>query len=355
MNQYQRPNNRMVIEDDDYYRKPPKSGAKKALIAILIILALAVVGIVVYFVTDISKIWNPDLGFDENAVIFDDEPDPDAADLPAVTFNNPNVQVAAKPADAIDILLIGVDNRNITKFTGRSDVLMVVRVNTKTRELKLVSFMRDTLVAIDGHGNNRINAAYNYGSVELAYHTMAQNFGVRPDHYMVVNFYGMEDIIDAMGGVTVHVEDNEVKYINGSVAEQNAHDPDGKSSKISDTGDVTLNGRQAVAYMRIRKVGGDSARVGRQQEVLQGLFSKMASVDLGQIPGLIGTLADYVRTDVPLGQMIDLAKAMKNMQGSGLETMRYPQDYKNGNYEGRSIVTPKDVDAEIQALHDFLG
>ncbi len=343
----------MEIEDVRHKKQGKRSTKFKVILSIFIILLVALVGVGLYFFIDVSKIWG-DLGFDKNEVASDIAQEEDVEGLEEVDFVEGDVQSVEKKKSTVDILLIGVDSRDSEKFTGRSDVHMVLRIDIKKKEIKLASFMRDTLVKIEGHDKNRINTAYHFGSVELANDTMKQNFDIVPDYYVVVNFYGMEDIINALGGVDIDVVSEEVKWVNGSVDELNAIDSDGKSAHISGEGMQHLNGRQAVAYMRIRKVGGDAARVGRQQKVLNELFSEAVSIDIGQMPALVSTLAKYVRTDIPLGQMVSIGKTVMGMDISELARFTYPAKFENGNYKGMSIVQPKDFDEEMNKLVDFL-
>lgn len=325
----------------------------KVLLSIFIVLLVLLIGFGAYLIIDFSQIWGG-LGFDKNEDVEEYEIDPDAEGLDEVAFVEGNAETVNKEDGVLDILLIGVDNRSSGKFTGRSDVLMVLRIDTNTKELKLVSFMRDTLVEIEGHDKNRINTAYHFGSIELTYQTMKDSFGISPDYYTVVNFYGMEDIIDALGGVDINIESKEISCLNGSVDEINRIDSAGKVSHISSSGMQNLNGRQAVAYMRIRKVGGDAARVNRQQVVLDALFNKATSIDIGQIPSLISALAQYVRTDIPINKMLDIGLAVLGMKDSGLQRFSYPDEYDNGGYKGMSIVQPADYDTEMAKLVDFL-
>lgn len=348
----------MEIEDVGNYKKKSKSPRFRALktIFILLIIALFIFGVFMvidYFnLGDLGKMWQ-DLGFDKNEVKVEYETDPDADKLDQVDYSGGDVQTIEKDKDIIDIALVGVDNRNPEKFTGRSDVLMIVRIDKKNKEMKLASFMRDTLVEIDGHNYNRINTAYHFGSVDLLYDTMQKNFGITPDYYMVVNFFGMEDIINAMGGVDIEIESKELKYLNGSIAETNAIDSSGTASNINSAGMQHLNGRQAVAYMRIRKIGGDAARVGRQQIVLNALFDTARSMGVGQIPETIEALSQYVRTDIPLATMVSIGTSVLDMGTSGLQKFTYPDKYAIGGYKGMSIVQPADFDEEMAKLKDF--
>lgn len=354
--------NKMTIDmDGDHNRPkkgsgPPKNRRRKAFRTLLIVflcLLAAVIGCVVFVFANIAKI-RGDLDFDGDLVVLD-ETDDEAADLPEVTFNQGNVTQITKGSGETDILLIGVDNRE-DKFSGRSDVMMYLRVNTKKNTIKLVSFMRDTLVNIDGHGRNRLNTAYVFGSIDLAEKTYAESFGLTPDYYMVVNFFGMEDIIDALGGVDVTLESNELSNMNTNIDEaNNMRSGDSNASHVTSSGMQHLTGRQAVGYMRVRHPGGDAARIQRQQNVLNALFSEMQNLSAGEVPGLVSALSQYVRTDLDLNAMVELATSVKAMSRDDLQTFRYPDDYKNGNYKGMSIVQPSDFDTEFAKLTDFLG
>ena len=359
-------NNKMQIDIEDirppqknrpqpHKNRPqrPKNKAVRALVVTLCVLMAALIGCVIIVYANYSQIWG-DLGFDESLALEETETD-DVEGLPEVTFDQGEVSQIAKTGNETDILMIGVDNRDSSKFTGRSDVMMYLRVNTEKKTIKLVSFMRDTLVEIDGHGKNKLNTAYGFGSIELAKKTYYQSFGLKPDYYMVVNFFGMEDILDALGGVEIEVQKNELEWLNKCIDEANNLQPRGKVSHVRKSGLQHLSGRQAVAYMRVRHPGGDAARIVRQQNVLNALFTEMKNISMGEIPGLVGAMTQYVRTDMPVGTMVDLAKAVKGMQNSDLQKFRYPQDYKNGNYKGMAIVQPTDFNTEFSKLKAFLA
>ncbi len=354
----------MEIEDVRYKKKKNRSPQFKAMLAVFIILIILLLGFGAYLLVDyfnldsLAKVWS-DLGFDESEMKVEYETDPGAENLEQVEFVGGEVEEISKDKNVTDILLIGVDNRNSEKFTGRSDVLIVLRIDKDSGEVKLASFMRDTLVEIEGHDKNRINTAYHFGSTDLAYNTMQRNFGIKPDYYMVVNFFGMEDIINSLDGVDINIESKEIEYLNWSIDEINGIDKSGKASHIKSSGMQHLNGRQAVAYMRIRKVGldglnGDAARVSRQQIVLTALFNKAKSMSVGQLPDLIETLSQYVRTDIPLTKMIDIGTDILGMQSTELQKFTYPNKFDIGGYKGMSIVQPADFEEEMLKLKDFL-
>mgnify|MGYP000986908722 CR=1 FL=1 len=340
-------------------RKPKKPSkrqkAMRVLVTTFVILVLALVACGIVIAVNLSQIWaKPEVDDSMTAELPEEEED-DIAGLPEVSFEQGEVTAIPKTESEVDILMLGVDNRNKGKFSGRSDVMMYLRVDPAKKQLKMASFMRDTLVNIEGHGKNKLNSAYSFGGVDLIYSTFEKSFGLKPDYYMVVNFYGMEDIIDSLGGVNVKVEKNELEWLNININEINNEDPSGKAKNINKAGELHLNGRQAVAYMRIRHPGFDDGRIKRQQTVLKALFNEMRNVSVGEIPDILGALVQYVRTDMPLGAMIDLASAVRGVDSSGLKMFRYPEKYKNGSYNKSSVVQPEDFATEYSKLMDFLN
>ena len=109
-----------------------------------------------------------------------------------------------------NLLLLGIDNPG-SAITGRSDTMLLASLNARTGTLKLISFMRDTYVAIPHHGHNKLNAAYAYGGAELLLETLEASFGVQVDGYVAVNYQLMADLVDAIGGVELTVTKDEMK------------------------------------------------------------------------------------------------------------------------------------------------
>ena len=146
--------------------------------------------------------------------------------------------------------------------------------------------MRDTYVYIPGRGENRINAAYAFGGPALAIRTVNENYNMDIQKYVTVDFFSLEKIIDELGGVDIYVKDYEVKPLNGIIRSLNNLNKGKKCSPlIEKPGMHRLNGRQAVAYARIRKVGNsDFERTDRQRAVLKSLIKEGSSMELWEIP-----------------------------------------------------------------------
>ena len=116
--------------------------------------------------------------------------------------------------DIINILLIGADSREEWNDSGRSDSTMIATLDLKHGQLKLTSLMRDMYIDIPGHEKNRFNAAYKFGGVALLNETIAQNFNVRLDGYVIVDFKAFRDVIDELGGVQIPLTELEAQYLN---------------------------------------------------------------------------------------------------------------------------------------------
>ncbi len=214
-----------------------------------------------------------------------------------------------------NIALFGIDSRD-DDYKGLSDTIMVISINSETGSIKLVSIMRDTLVKVDGHGYQKINAAYSKGGPELAIKTLNQTFRLNIMNYATVDFVGMAEIVDSVGGVEVELTKYEIPQINGCIDE--LADKRGlPRDYVSKSGVQTLNGVQAVAFSRVRKVPtvngtrDDYGRTERQRLVMNQLFQKALQLPLAQYPSLIKAMLPYIETSMGFDDIFELAKILK--------------------------------------------
>ena len=164
-----------------------------------------------------------------------------------------DLAVNAKPASGVtNIALFGVDYSD--GKASRSDCMMVLSVDADNNAIRLVSLMRDSMVEIDDIGTTKLNHAYSYGGAPLAIRTINQTFDLDIEHYASVDFVQLAQIIDALGGVTVHVQDYEIKETNKFILEY-CKTVGIANCPIEAAGEQVLNGAQAMSYARIRKGG----------------------------------------------------------------------------------------------------
>lgn len=304
--------------------KKPLTGREKVLIAFIVIVSLLlIVGIsfILVFHHYYSK-----LKFDDGKgnvelvtteYIPDDDVDETASDSDAEVIEaveqelQENLEDEASPImfsdDVYNILLIGNDSRDMNTL-GRSDSMIIVSINRKTKEIVMTSIMRDSYVAIPGYWNSRINAAYAFGGPELLINTIETNFKIDIDRYVAVNFFSFMDAVDAVGGVEITVSDAEVNIMNKYIGDISRLIGDSsESDKLASGGTYNLNGKQALAYSRVRYVGNaDYERTERQRRVLETMFNKVKNSSLSELNDLLNAVLPETLTDISESEMLGL-------------------------------------------------
>lgn len=231
--------------------------------------------------------------------------------------------VDVKEEGIINVALFGVDSRNEQVFTGNTDSIMILSLNTNTKKVKIFSVMRDTFVPMEYNGSDyfgKINSAYVKGP-EHAIKTLNQIFDLDIAEYATVNFFGMTEIIDAVGGIPATITEDELKWkgnnhpnLNNCMDEIcNEMGLDADKYYIKSAGEQTLNGVQAVAYARVRhctSVWGtrdDYGRTDRQRHVMQGLFNRAVAMKKTQYIDLVKALIPCSETSLSYTDIIGLA------------------------------------------------
>ncbi len=241
--------------------------------------------------------------------------------------------------DVENILLVGTDSRNMSSLKGRSDTMIVCSYNKRTGKAKLISFMRDTLVPIEGLGKNggilwqRLNATFSLSGIACTINTINQLFGLDIQRFVIINFEGTKKLVDSCGGVNVKLTNTpgdpkgEVQYIQNS---------GGKVIKNSD-GTYHLNGESALIHMRQRYGSSDVTRTNRQRKVLMALFQQVvASRDITEIYDLVRNAfnSKMFQTNIPLGEMLDLAASVaSNGANMSIGSHRIPTSYWSIRYD----------------------
>lgn len=253
-----------------------------------------------------------------------------------------------------NILLIGIDARGDSN-AGRSDTMIILSINDKTKTITMTSLMRDCYVAIPGRGNNRLNAAHAYGGANLLMQTIELNFGIHIDGFARVNFVSFPQIIDNIGGVTVGVEENEIQYINRYLKEINrifGLDPNDSKYPEGQVGAQLLNGRQALAYSRIRYVGSDYARTQRQREVLNAVASKLRGMGIFEIDSFLNNTLPLISTNLDRGYVNSLITSAPSLLKYTINEARIPADGMGTGVriDGKSVIS-----VDLVAARNYLN
>lgn len=202
-------------------------------------------------------------------------------------------EVTLKEKEPFSVLMLGVDEREGDK--GRSDTLIVLTVNPKNNSVKMLSIPRDTRTEIVGKGRqDKINHAYAYGGVEMAMDTVENFLDIPIDYYIQVNMEGFEDIVDAVGGVTVN---NDFAFT-----------LDGANFPV---GELSLDGDKALKFSRMRYEDprGDYGRQIRQREVIQSVVDSGVSISsLTKYSKIFEALGNNIKTNLTFDEMVDIQK-----------------------------------------------
>lgn len=339
---------------------------KKILIGVLAVIFVFVACVGVYAVSLFSKINRPgpvetvrpedetfevepeDENVDENeypeldpgAVNWGEE-DPQTTANPSATGSSGTDFKIPQDKDIINVLLIGQDRRP-GQGRQRSDSMIIATLNKKNKTLKLTSLMRDMYVQIPGYSDNRINAAYAFGGMELLNKTIYKNFGLTIDANIEVDFTGFTKIIDRIGGVDITVTQAEIDYLklSGAKAGQKYH----------------MDGDTALRYSRIRYLaGGDFKRTERQRTVLLAAFNKAKNIGLTGVLDLINELFPLLTTDLSALELIDYATFIFTSDIGNLQTYRIPVDgaYTQNKIRGMAVLVPN-LSKNRQALKEIV-
>lgn len=237
-------------------------------------------------------------------------------------------------ADFRNIAILGVDSRADSYDKGnRSDCIIIASINNKTKEVKLISVYRDTFVDIEGHGLDKITHAYSYGEVPLAIKTLNKNLDLNIKEFITVNFDAVKEIIDHIGGVSMNVTAEEVKFIPG----------------ITKPGTYNLTGEQALAYSRIRyATGGDYKRTERMRDILTAAMNKVKTFNIGQLNSLVDQLLPRVYTNLSASDIFSLLPSAPNYKI--IKSIGWPYETK-GKTMDRWYGIPITLESNVTRLH----
>lgn len=316
--------------------KRKKSKLRRAICVILVILALLIGGAISAFLYYFG-----DLKTDSD---FTKVPQ----DLGLTTADRINDNV-------VNIALFGIDKRSNEKV-GRSDTVMVLSLDGVHKKIKLTSILRDSRVNIDGHGKDKLCHAYAYDGPRLAVKTLNKNYNLDIMNYVTVDFSQMVNVINAVGGVDIELSREEVKAANGLIASTKELASGGIPYFKEQTKVMYLNGAQAVAYARIRKIDSETKRAERQQKVMHALLEKVEKMSVVEYPKFIKQVLPLVQTSLSYNDILGFIPFMASGKPA-METYKVPDandpKVKGGLIDG-TWYWSYDLSDYAKKLHNFI-
>jgi LCP family protein required for cell wall assembly len=273
------------------------------------------------------------------------------AGLPA--SQRPTKPVSGPGADAVNILLAGSDTRSAAQTTGnaaagtewapgaqRSDTIMILHIDGDRQHASLISIPRDSWVNIPGFGMNKINAAFSFGGPSLYVKTIEHLTDLRIDHLAVIDLQGFANLTDALGGVTVDIPQTVTNTLTG---------------KVWHAGVQTLNGKQALLYVRQRHglPGGDFDRIKRQQYFLRQLMRQTLSagtlVNPFKFHDALSAVAQNLSVDDEFsnGEMRSLAFSLRDLRSDDVDFLTVPLKGTGTRGTASVVVLDKEADRSL--------
>ncbi len=313
----------------------------------------------------VGKIWATSTKtFEKNPVALEDTDHLDPEDLDSDAEEaDPNTikwpehpGIGRQEKGVYNILLLGEEAIGSGSSRGRTDLIIIATMNTNTKELKLTSLMRDSLVRIPGYLDNKLNTAYEKGGLDLLYETISMNYDIRLDGCIMVNFDDFEKIIDRLGGIEITLTASEAKYLN------NTNYISKPQYRNVYEGKQLMNGNQVLGYTRIRRratisgVNNDYGRTERHRIVLDAIFEKYKTKGKIELSSMMLSLLPMITTDINSENFELLLNSFIKMGTTKIDQLRLPADGTfTDNVEVRGMdVLILDWDENVTLLHEFI-
>ncbi|MDY5475555.1 MAG: LCP family protein [Enterocloster clostridioformis] len=252
------------------------------------------------------------------------------------------------------IALFGVDSRNNSVGKGNNaDVIIICNIDQGSGEIKLVSVFRDTYLSVSDNGlYNKINQAYFLGGPEQAVEALNRNLDLQIDDFATFNWKAVVDAVNILGGVDVELSKAEFYYINAYITETVEATGVG-SYQLKQAGLNHLDGVQAVAYARLRKMDTDFARTERQREIIDLCFQKLKKSDFAVVNNVMEAVFPQILSSVTIDDIIPAAKNLTKYAIA--DTMGFPAARSDANMGKKgACVIPQTLESNVTLLHQFL-
>ena len=264
-----------------------------------------------------------------------------------------------------NIALFGVDSREGSLGKGtRSDTIIIASINNDTGDIRLCSVYRDTYLNLGNDSYNKCNAAYAKGGPEQAINMLNMNMDLNITDYVTVGFEGLIETIDALGGVYIDVQQNEIVHLNNYQISMVGKTTDKKTYTategvdyiaVKEPGMQLLNGLQATAYCRIRYVGDDFMRAQRQRTVLAAVMDVCKKSDPATLNKILNAALPNVSTSLDVDEMTAMLSNVTKYNITGSDGFPFESNRATGTVGSKgSCVIPVNLEQNVSLLHDFL-
>lgn len=264
-------------------------------------------------------------------------------------------RVAEELKDYQNILLLGIDTNPQLKEDddkARSDGIIIVSINKKTKDVKLISVYRDSFLDVEENGYHRIdkvNHAHAYGGPVNTIRALNRNLDLNIEGYVRLNWRTVAEVTDSMGGLVVYVDEKTRQELNRCIY-VSARDLGMKNAPVEVSGNRTLNGIQIVGFCRMRMADGDDARAGRMREVIDSAFNKMKTMKLSQLNNVVDLGLSQVQTSLSSKEMMGMLMDINSYHIG--ESIGWPTKWEGTMIDGVSYDIPVTLKTNVIDLHE---
>ncbi len=278
-----------------------------------------------------------------------------------VVSSIPIQKVEQKDPDVENILVFGVDSRSATTKAARTDTMMIVTIDTRngSKTIKLTSILRDTQVVIAGRTlPNKLNTPYVFGGIGLMINTINHTFDLDIQKFIMIDLSSAEKVIDMTGGIHIVLLEKEIGWLNINIDETNVlfKNLTPVSQYILTPGDHLMDGRQAVAYGRIRKIDSDFQRTNRQRYVAKQLLKAFLEATVDKKYTALQAAFEGVNTNMSYPDMFRIASDTVSAMPSDLSSLQEYRVPAPGMYfdDKTTYNLVMDLPVQTAALHRFI-
>ncbi|MCM1544077.1 MAG: LCP family protein [Ruminococcus sp.] len=245
-----------------------------------------------------------------------------------------------------NILLMGIDDGSKSYPYGRSDAMILISINKTTKQVKMCSLSRAVYAAIQGYDNTRLSHAHGYGGAALAIDSIERNYKIKIDNYVSTNFKTFQQLIDAIGGVTIKLTNAEAKAMKNKIK--------AAGLEYKGEGSYKLNGSLALEYVRLRKIDSDRDRTQRQRNVLVAIANRAKNMNVFELNAMLNKILPLITTDLTRTQIFSQVAYLPSYLSGDMKQYVIPHKGTSLTLVDGFEVLLIDWEDEVKYLHDIL-
>lgn len=249
-------------------------------------------------------------------------------------MNLDNLNLDFLKDDSFTVMILGIDGEEYEGY--RSDSIMVGKIDTKNKTLKIISIPRDTLVTIDGV-DDKLGHAYSYGGALKTKEVLKENFNIDVDGYMCLNFNTFRKFIESLDGIDVEMSEEESEITRG----------------IYEEGIFNIDGNEALTFARIRALDSDYMRTARQRRVVESIIYKLKEKERDTLPELLKIFNELVSTDISIDKIATLGLLLKEEDYKITSVLIPSEDFGYGEIVNGTWYLVADKEESSRLMKEF--